>query len=152
METVDKFTFPAEEFLATFPVFADETVYPSTLVTSCGIRAHYHVTHDVFGFPMRGPHRFYALFLMTAHLIVLDKQDDDAIGGGGPGSSGGMAFKATVGSVTIEKTKPNSFTSDDLDFWLSQTKYGRELLAYLETRAPLGVYINGRRDSVRVLN
>ena len=93
---------------------------------------------------MVGPYREYALFLMTAHLITLDAQDDTD----DPGSSlAGTPFKATVGSVSVENTKPNSFTVDDWNYWLNQTKYGRELLAYLDTQCAPGIFINTTCDS-----
>jgi hypothetical protein len=60
----------------------------------------------------------------------------------------GTPFKATVGSVSIENTKPNSFQSDDWNYWLNMTAFGRELLALLEAHSP-GIYIS--RDSVRDL-
>ena len=145
------FAFPLEEFLARFPAFSNTEVYPTAFMQNCGMRAMLHITEDRPGMPMRGPYRFYALFLMTAHIATLDKQDDDDIAAGNDGATGGMPFKSTIGSVSIEKTKPNSFTTDDWSYWLNQTKYGRELLAYLDTRAPIGVYNATVEDSVRDL-
>lgn len=107
-----------------------------------------HITPDAEGMPMDGHYREYGLFLMTAHLVTLDKQANDD--GGDGGSMAGLPFRATIGSVTIENTKPNSFTSDDWTYWLSQTSYGRELLAYLDTRAQ-AIYLNSEFDSVRDL-
>lgn len=142
--------FPQTEFLAHFPEFGDEKVYPPENIMLCGRKAMLHITEDVCDMPMQGPYRFYALFLMTAHILLLDKQysSNTEVGSN---SSGGSEFKAVVGSVTVEKTKPNSFTVDDWSYWLNQTPYGRELLAYLDTRAPLGVFLNTTNDSVRDL-
>lgn len=142
--------FPQTEFLAHFPEFGNEEVYPSEKIMLCGRRAMFHITEDVCEMPMQGPYRFYALFLMTAHILLLDKLDAQNTEVG-DNSSAGIDFKATVGSVTVERTKPNSFTVDDWSYWLNQTPYGRELLSYLETRAPLGVFINTREDTVRDL-
>ena len=140
--------FPLETFLARFPEFDDSEKYPIAKIQNYGDRAMMHITQSVPGMPMVGHYREYALFLMTAHLITLDAQDD----ANDPGSAlSGTPFKATVGSVSIEATKPNSFTSDDWNYWLNQTKYGRELLAYLDTQCAPGIFINTPCDSVRDL-
>ena len=142
------YAFPLDSFLGRFPEFANEDVYPIAKVQNCGDRAMLHITPSQMGMPMHGFYREYALFLMTAHLITLDAQDDTD----DPGSSlAGTPFKATVGSVSIEATKPNSFNSDDWNYWLNQTKYGRELLAYLDTQCAPGIFINTPCDSVRDL-
>lgn len=107
-----------------------------------------HITPSAVDMPLVGVYREYALFLMAAHLLTLDSQDD----AGDPGSSmAGTPFKAMVGSVSVENTKPNSFTVDDWNYWLNQTKYGRELLAYLDTHSTPGIFLNTPCDSVRDL-
>lgn len=140
--------FPLTEFLARFTEFSDSEKYPLVKVQNCGQRAMMHITPDAEDMPMDGHYREYGLFLMTAHILTLENADDDD--GNGVNGLSGIPFKATVGSVTIENTKPNSFTSDDWTYWLSQTKYGRELLAYLDTRAQ-AIYLNTECDSVRDL-
>ena len=141
--------FPLDDFLARFPAFNDTTKYPSAVVQNAGQRAMMHVTPDAEGMPMVGPYREYGLFLMTAHILTLDKQAEEN-GGDDGGAMAGIPFKATVGSVTIENTKPNSFTSDDFSYWYSQTNYGREFLAYLDIQAQ-AIYPNTPDDSVRDL-
>ena len=140
--------FPIEDFLARFPEFDDEEKYKQSEINNFGQRAMMHITPDAEGMPMVGPYREYGLFLMTAHMITLAKDGDsgDSIGYG----LAGVPFKATVGSVSIENTKPNSFQSDDFNYWLSQTAYGRELLAYLDTQAQ-AIFLNTCNDSVRDL-
>jgi len=138
--------FPLENFLARFPKFDDAATYSRASVQNAGDRAKMHITPDAFEMPMGGHYREYGLFLMTAHIITLDKQAAD----NGDDAIAGTPFKATVGSVTIENTKPNSFTSDDWTYWLNQTKYGRELLAYLDTQAQ-AIFLNTPDDSVRDL-
>lgn len=144
--------FPVEDFLYRLPCFAvkkeDGTPkYEQSYILEVGTRAMMHITPSAFGMPMVGPYREYALFLMTAHLIELDDLDDN---GENP-TTAGTPFKATVGSVTIENTKQNSFMSDDWNYWLNQTKHGRELLAFLDVQAPCGVFLNTCNDSVRDL-
>ena len=143
--------FPLDKFFAEFPEFSDASIYPVPLVQRCGTRAMLHVGPEAFFMPMKGHSRCYALMLMTAHLLVLAKQDYDSISQGGSGGPGGSEFKATIGSVSIERTKPNSFTVDDWSYWLNETPYGRELLAYLDLQAPAGIFLNTSVDSVRDL-
>ena len=140
--------FPLDTFLARFPEFSNEDLYPLSKVQNCGDRAMMHITPSALDMPMHGRYREYALFLMAAHILTLDSQDD----ADQPGSSmAGTPFKATVGSVSVENTKPHSVTTDDWNYWLNQTKYGRELLAYLDTQTAPGIFINTPCDSVRDL-
>lgn len=147
-----KLAFDTETFLAVFPAFSDEEKYPTATVFSYGVRAGFHIKRHVKDMPMCCEDRDYALFLMTAHLIALDDmaKDDDGLGGVN-GAAMGAPFKATVGSVSVETTKQNSFASDDWNYWLNKTSYGQELLALLSVQAPVGVYLNGPKDSVRDL-
>lgn len=141
-------TFPINEFIARFSEFDNKEKYALTYIQNTGIRATAHITPSVPGMPMVGPYREYALFLMTAHLITLDDMAKD---GDGSPSPAGTTYKASIGTVSIENTKPNAFQSDDWNYWLNQTRYGRELLAYLDTQVPCGIFINTPADSVRDL-
>lgn len=136
--------FPLEDFLARFKEF-DNADHKRSDVQNYGERAMMHITPPAEGMPFIGKYRMYGVFLMTAHLIALDDEN----GNDGNGLAG-TPIKATVGSVTVETTKQNSFTNDDWNYWLNQTKYGRELLALLETQAP-AIFLNTERDSVRDL-
>ena len=141
------FVFPLEEFLAMFPEFGDNAKYNRSRVQASGLKASVHISpFDRPEFPMKGMHRKYALFLMTAHLIELDDLTDE-----NGNTISGIAFKSTVGSVSVENTKPNTFISDDWTYWLSQTKHGRELLAFLDSIANPGIFLNTPKDSVRDL-
>lgn len=141
-------TFNLAEFLAMFPEF-DSSDWKPAVVQAAGLRARMHITDGVDGMPLHKNLREYAQFLMAGHLLVLDRQSED---GNGDGSSGmaGTPFKAAIGSVQVESTKQNSFNSDDWNYWLNQTKYGRELLAFLDSHCP-GVYLGTEKDSVRDL-
>ena len=143
--------FPREEFLAAFPVFArSDSIYSSEAIQLAGNEAMHHITESARGMPMEDcEDRKYALFLMTAHILVLNNKTDPETSEGNV-TSGGAPIKAVIGSVQIENTKPNSFTVDDWSYWLNQTEYGRRLLAYLDIQAPF-IMLNTRRDSVRVL-
>ena len=143
--------FPCDEFKAAFPVFANNTsVYSAEAIQLAGNEAMHHITEPSHGMPMENcEDRKYALFLMTAHILVLNHKTDDDTAAGNT-SAGGSVVKAVIGSVQIENTKPNSFTVDDWSYWLGQTEYGRRLLAYLDIQAPF-IFLNTRRDRVRVL-
>ena len=143
--------FPFDEFCAAFPAFkASGSVYSDESIQLAGNEAMHHITESSRGMPMENcDDRKYALILMTAHILVLNHKTDEDTAAGNI-SAGGSVVKAVIGSVQIENTKPNSFTVDDWSYWLTQTEYGRRLLAYLDVQAPF-IYMNTRRDSVRVL-
>jgi hypothetical protein len=142
--------FPVDVFLAEFPEFGAPH-YTKAQVARCGKAATKYITEWECGFPLSDPDdRAYALFLMAAHILALRKASaDDITGGNTP--MGGRVRKAVVGAVTIETDSPNAYTTDDYKYWLNQTSYGQELLAYLNNAAPVGIYMNTRKDSVRVL-
>ena len=143
--------FPFDEFCAAFPAFkASGSVYSDESIQLAGNEAMHHITEPSHGMPMENcDDRKYALFLMAAHILVLNhKTDGDTTAGNT--SAGGTVVKAVIGSVQIENTKPNSFTVDDWSYWLNQTEYGRRLLAYLDVQAPF-IFLNTKRDRVRVL-
>lgn len=134
-----------------FPVFANNaTLYPDATITLAGTEATYHITDSVCHMPMYDENtRKYALYLMTAHLLVLNVGTDNGTANGEP-TSGGNTFKSTIGSVSVENSKQNSFSIDDYSYWLGQTEYGRRLLALLEVQAQF-IFVNQRPSSVRVL-
>lgn len=142
-------TFDLSMFLAMFPQF-DTADWSKPTVQAAGLRAQLHISGWVEGMPLAAKFREYAQFLMAGHLLTLDKQNAD----GGPvdGSSAlaGTPYKATIGSVQIEATKQNSFNSDDWNYWLNQTSFGRELLAFMDVHCP-GIFLATREDSVRDL-
>ena len=143
--------FPYDEVCATFPVFVkDGSISNAEAIQLAGNEAMHHITEPSHGMPMENcDDRKYALFLMTAHILVLNHKTDDDTAAGNT-SAGGSVVKAVIGSVQIENTKPNSFTVDDWSYWLGQTEYGRRLLAYLDIQAPF-IFLNTKRDRVRVL-
>lgn len=145
------FVFPIDRFLSEFPEFNDTSNFPLTNIARCGKMASRYITEWRCGFPLQDPEeRLYALFLMTAHLLLLRKNTADDIAGGNL-PSGGRVKKAVVGAVTVETDTPNTYRQDDYTFWLSQTTFGQELLSYLESAAPAGLFTNCMRDTVRVL-
>jgi len=145
--------FPLDTFFVYFEEFDNPSAYSRASVQSCGLRAMHYIKNGICGMPLpnEGGDRDYALFLLTAHILTLKKQSADALATGGDGNVIGRVKKAIVGSVTVDTDSPNGYLSNDISYWLSQTQYGIELLAYLEMSVPIGTYINNRSDSVRVL-
>lgn len=142
------YVFPKEEFLDNFPEFKSQ-FFSEAMIVRIGTQAKKYITDWRCNFPLPDlEDRQYALFLMTAHLLALRKNAaDDMSGGSLP--AGGRVRKAVVGAVTVETDAPK--TTGDYNYWLSQTTYGQELLAYLENAAPAGIFSNCYPDTVRVL-
>lgn len=143
-----RYVFPKDDFLANFPEFSPPT-FSETMIVMCGNASHKYITDWKCNFPLPElEDRLYAQFLMTAHLLALRKNAADQIADGAM-PAGGRVRKAVVGAVTVETDIPK--TSGDFNYWLSQTAYGQELLAYLENAAPAGIFSNCWPDTVRVL-
>lgn len=142
-----KQTFPYDDFIEYFPEFSDKDV---NAVNSAGKSACLYLDTKVKGLPMDdSEHRIYALSLLTAHILTLRTQTNNPNGDGS--QTIGRVRKATIGSVTVETDNPNGYTMTDWQFWLMQTQYGLEFLAFLESMAPIGWYMNTNDDSVRVI-
>lgn len=140
--------FSVEAFLARFPEFDNQEKYPYASLQNYGDRAAMHISLlSSPDMPLQDPFREYAVFLAAAHIATLAAEDDSD----GGVSLGGMPFKATVGSVSVETTKQNTFTTDDWALWYGKTKYGQELLALLDVHSSPGIFLNTPDDSVRDL-
>lgn len=143
--------FNVSRFRSEFPQFADTTAFPENSIARYGRMAQRYITEWRCGFPLSDPDdREYATFLMAAHIASLRKNADDEMSGGSL-PAGGRVRKATVGAVTVETDSPHTYNSDDYTYWLSQTTFGQELLAFLANAAPAGIFLNCPRDTVRVL-
>lgn len=143
--------FKLDGFLSYFPEFADEEKYARNIVIRVGMRAMMHICPSVFGMPLAGAYRDYAIFLMAAHMIYLSASGNDGDIGGAASGMAGAPFKAIVGSVTVESSRQNPYTLDDWTLWLGKTPYGQELLAYLDLHSQGGIFLNEPKDSVRDL-
>lgn len=141
--------FNLPTFLAMFPQF-DNADWKQTVVQAAGMRAQLHISGWVEGMPLAGEYREYAQFLMAGHLLILDKQNDNGSPADGSSALAGTPYKASIGTVSIEATKQNSFNSDDWNYWLNQTSFGRELLAFMDVHCP-GIFLATNKDSVRDL-
>lgn len=96
-----------------------------------------------------GMERMYARCLMTGHLLILSKQIAQELNkpGGVPGMGGsvnisnGMVQSASVGGVNVGMQLPQSQSA--WEYWLNQTKYGQQYLAYMSSKTPVGIYFGG---------
>ena len=146
--------FPIDDFLEMFDEFSSIDI---KVVQGCGKRAMHYVKFGGLGMPIPTDEdfdRWYALFLMTAHILQLKieaKNENDKDPSSTSDASVGRIRKSVIGSVSVETDSPNGYTETDWSYWLNQTQYGTEFLAYMEAAAPLGVYLNRLPDTVRVL-
>lgn len=143
--------FDRDIFFSTFPEFKDKTLYPAELVESAGKRSRFYVTYEQAAH-LDGEERKYVRALMTAHLIVLTCRNRQNAGNGGTqgGTDGGgvggavgavggsgIISSASVGGVSVSMSVPDS--QNPWAYWLNQTQYGQEILAFLGNACPAGI-------------
>ena len=83
----------------------------------------------------------YAVFLLAAHL--LNQQNNIANGD----TTGGVQQSASIDKISVSNA-PAPY-SDNFDYWLNQSVYGQELLAYLNMKVVTPQYVGG--SFIRVL-
>lgn len=150
-----------DKFKAWFNEFADDDKWPRALVEASAKRARFYIPIWTQCDYLDGDDRDYARGLLTAHIMIIAKQNkaamDQAALAPGMGSGGvmggsmttlpgpGIVTSATIGSVSYNKTLPQS--KDAYEFWLNQTTYGIELQAFLANHIAVGVMAQG--DDIR---
>lgn len=77
----------------------------------------------------------YIVFLITAHLL---NQQNNILNGD---ASGGVQQSASIDKISVSNA-PAPY-SDSFDYWLSQSVYGQELLAFLDYSTITPRYIGG---------
>ena len=128
------------KFRELFPQFANEALYPDTLLASwwimanCAMQEPCVCLEDECGDLM--------LYLMTAHIGAL--MSGIAAGGSGGGKAG-VLTSATIDKVTVSYTLPPF--SSGWQFWMSSTPYGMQLWAMLSAAAAGGFHVNGRPEA-----
>lgn len=83
----------------------------------------------------------YAVFLLAAHLL---SQQNNILNGD---TAGGVQQSASIDKISVSNA-PAPY-SDNFDYWLNQSVYGQELLAYLNMKVVTPQYVGG--SFVRVL-
>ncbi len=131
MAGIIQFDLPA--FRLDFPEFADNTAYPDASLLATRDAATGYISPQNYGY-LQGKGRARALNLMTAHLIALA----DTLKAGQMPS---MISASTVDKVAITLTPPP--VKSQLQWWLSLTPRGQQLLALLSASAAGGFYVGG---------
>lgn len=140
-----------DEFRAWFYQFENPEYYPDKLIISCAKRARMFVPVWSQCDYLDGDDRKYARGLLIAHIVTLTKEEMAAqeqknqTGGLGGGTSNGIKTSASVGSVNVSYTIPNS--ANAWEFWLNKTPFGLEFQAFLSNHVGCGIYAMG--DDIR---
>jgi hypothetical protein len=118
----DPTTLTPTQFRLDLTAFADATAYPDAV-----INLYLQAAIAALNLPRFGAFASLAVEFMTAHYLVLDKQDDRAAAAGGvPGVNAGMISSKSVGPVSIGMDGGSS-AEDDGGHW-NLTTYGRRYL------------------------
>lgn len=159
--------FDTDTFLAWFPEFDGNEIFPRALIESCAKRAWFYCCKFSQCDQLDGDDRKYAQGLMTAHLIVIvtrqravvENKNSTVTGlptgvtmvGGKTAATGqmgttGMVTSASIGGESISLALPQS--QNAWEFWLNQTMYGVEYQAFMSSHVPVGIYSEG--DDLRL--
>lgn len=114
-------------FRQLFPAFANPATYSDALI---------QFQWDVAGGYVSTCEKM--IYYMTAHLMALS----DLIASG---QTPGMVSSSTVGSVSVSLTPPP--VKSQLNWWLSLTPYGQQLLAMAQALTAGGLYIGGKPET-----
>jgi len=132
MVTSPAFAYNDTQFRGWFPAFADDTAYPEPMLLQCFTTAGYYIANNNFGPLYRIGATLWALYLMTAHLAQVMTQ-------AAAGQSGGVVVGATIDKITVTLQQfqfPNQW-----QLWLSETPYGKQLLAMFQVQSVGGYSI-----------
>ena len=127
------FTFDYDTFIALFPAYSDEDIYPEATLSAYWTSAVNYISDDNYGY-VNGDARQYAINLMTAHLVYI-------AGLIAIGQVPGLMQNATIDKVTVGLTPPP--LKNQWQWWLSASPYGQQLLALLQVNSVGGGYIGG---------
>lgn len=122
--------FDIAAFRAAFPEFADEDIYPDTL-----IQAQADKVPCFLGLPTGCGCDTLQAQLMVAHLLTIATRTAAGMGGGGPVTA------ATIDKVAVTLLTPPA--KDAYTYWLNTTPYGTQLAALLARCGSGGIYIGG---------
>ncbi len=121
-----------QTFRATFPLYADETTYPDTLLNAqYKIGKCYVADNDC---TMAENCREYALQAMLAHLLYIRDQVNS-------GNNIGVITSASEGEVSVSLATP--VVDDEWHYWFNSSPFGRELIALLDVQSVGGFYVGG---------
>ena len=142
--------FDFEVFYSLFPQFKNSEDYPVPFIAAAAKQARMFVK-PTWCRELDGPDRDYVLNLATAHIAVLTKQQQASLRGGttpgmgafaGADSGPGVVTSASVGGVSVTKTQLAQ-VKGFWEEWFYSTPYGRQMMVFLESCAPAGIYLEG---------
>lgn len=127
-------------FRAQIPTMTEALYSDGTVTVFWDIATDYiDNTHDNPCMMLNGKRLAYALNLMTAHLLAINKSmldSDDA-----NSEQGGFITSASIGDVSVTKAEIPS--TDVWSWWLGQTPFGQQLMALLSIAAVGGTSVGG---------
>ena len=126
-------TFDPAAFRKSLPTFADVTAWPDDLMTAAWTEAIDHIPPTGRG-RLSGDCRRRAIYLLTAHILTLDKAQAS-------GGTTGIVQAASIDKVSV--TLAAVPVKNQFQWWLSQTSYGARLLALLKSKSAGGLYVGG---------
>lgn len=142
---MDNIQLTSDMFIAQFPEFAPkqlenedgdccccptEPIDP-TIDTMIARALNYISPYSV----ICGNKKQYVVFLLTAHFLTLQNNIKNGE------TSGGLETSASIDKVSITITPPPF--SDNFEYWLNQTTYGQQLLAFLYLQSAVPNLIGG---------
>ncbi len=135
-------------FRAQFPEFADVDTYPATTIGLFFTLAATFVQGDNSPCSfLQGAQLQAVLNYLTAHLMVISRQQNSATNGGEePGTAqSGFETSSSIGEISVAMLAPP--VKDGWEYWLSSTPYGTALWALLSIVAIGGFSIGGLNPS-----
>lgn len=132
-----------EEFYKEFPEFNTETY--QTICPRAFRQTKSFFSTKNYG-RLKNDDRKTAFYLFCAHLSLLYFKNSTAMQTGAASNGAGLVASANVGEVSVSYVQiPNL---DNLEYWLSLTPYGLELLALLEIYTSAPFYFGGSFERV----
>ena len=130
-------------FIAQFPEFAPKVevnddcccVPPPPIDDSIGLMLSRALNYVSPFSVLCGDKKQYVVFLLTAHFLTLQNNIKDGE------VSGGLQTSASIDKVSVTVAPPPF--SDNFEYWLSQTIYGQQLLAFLYLQPSIPNLIGG---------
>lgn len=115
-------------FIAQFPEFEGNQYIDAML-------ARAQNWFDLYEMCLKCRQKQYLIFLLAAHLL----SQQEAIANGD--TTGGIQTGASIDKISVS-VAPAPY-SDTFEYWLSGSRYGQELLGFLEFKTITPVYFGG---------
>lgn len=130
-------SFDVTVFRASFPAFLNSAKYPDATLQSFFDTASIYINPETGSGLIGGLNdaaKTRALNLMTAHLAQLSSMI-------AAGQTPALVQSSSIDKISVSLTPPPA--KSHLQWWLSLTGYGAQLLALLQAKTAGGFYIGG---------